>query len=111
MGHKHPLRFEYTNISTCLAYIQDVLFEANLSYPQLYVKIPLVKATDGILWFQNNLLARRNMRNGEVCEEARECKVQGALSALNFSKSMLARMHAHEIRAGFRLLKTYVTAL
>lgn len=66
LGRAHPLHVEYIHLSACLSFIQDILTEAILSHPRLHLsrKIALVKALGKVIWIQNDLFAKWQMRDG-----------------------------------------------
>jgi len=66
LGRTHPLHVEYIHLGMCLSFIQDVLTEAILSHPRLHLsrKIALVKALGKIIWIQNDLFAKWQVRDG-----------------------------------------------
>ncbi|KAH6666731.1 Protoglobin-domain-containing protein [Halenospora varia] len=67
LGRAHPLHVEYIHLGVCLAFIQDILTEAILSHPRLNLqrKIALVKALGKVIWIQNDLFAKWQVRDGE----------------------------------------------
>ncbi|KAJ8061438.1 hypothetical protein OCU04_009258 [Sclerotinia nivalis] len=78
-GRKHPLHVEYVHIGVCLAFVQDIIFEAVLSHPKLRMekKIAIVKAIGKVLWIQNDLFAKWYVRDGdEFAEEMEEVMVE-----------------------------------
>ncbi|TVY25112.1 hypothetical protein LHYA1_G005967 [Lachnellula hyalina] len=66
LGRAHPLHVEYIHLGVCLSFIQDILTEAILSHPRLHLsrKIALVKALGKVIWIQNDLFAKWQMRDG-----------------------------------------------
>ncbi|TVY13462.1 hypothetical protein LARI1_G009150 [Lachnellula arida] len=70
LGRAHPLHVEYIHLSACLSFIQDILTEAILSHPRLPLprKIALVKALGKVIWIQNDLFAKWQMRDGPGAE-------------------------------------------
>ncbi|KAG9235368.1 Protoglobin-domain-containing protein [Amylocarpus encephaloides] len=80
LGRAHPLHVEYIHLGACLAFIQDILTEAIFSHPRLTQnrKIALVKALGKIIWIQNDLLAKWQVRDGaEFAVEGKEIVVEG----------------------------------
>ncbi|PYI16875.1 hypothetical protein BO86DRAFT_246529 [Aspergillus japonicus CBS 114.51] len=69
IGKDRMLAFhvEYIHIGVCLGYIQDIILEAVFSHPQLTLafKLALVKALSKVIWIQNDLFARWQVRDGE----------------------------------------------
>jgi hypothetical protein len=66
-GRVHHLHIEYVHLGVCLAFIQDILTEAILSHPRLPMprKVALVKAIGKVIWIQNDLMARWQLRDGD----------------------------------------------
>lgn len=66
LGRAHPLHVEYIHLGVCLAFIQDIMSEAILSHPRLPMnrKIALVKALGKVIWIQNDLMAKWQVRDG-----------------------------------------------
>ncbi|KLU84621.1 hypothetical protein MAPG_03661 [Magnaporthiopsis poae ATCC 64411] len=66
LGRAHPLHVEYVHLGVCLAFIQDIMSEAILSHPRLPMnrKIALVKALGKVIWIQNDLMAKWQVRDG-----------------------------------------------
>ena len=67
LGRAHRLHIEYIHLGVCLAFIQDILTEAILSHPRLSMprKVALVKAIGKVIWIQNDLMARWQLRDGD----------------------------------------------
>ncbi|PYH40224.1 protoglobin family protein [Aspergillus saccharolyticus JOP 1030-1] len=69
VGKDRMLAFhvEYIHIGACLGYIQDIILEAVFGHPQLTLafKMALVKALNKVIWIQNDLFARWQVRDGE----------------------------------------------
>lgn len=79
LGRVHHLHIEYIHLGVCLAFIQDILIEAILSHPRLSMprKVALVKAIGKVIWIQNDLMARWQLRDGdEVSEKGKEGEVE-----------------------------------
>ncbi|RDW60251.1 hypothetical protein BP5796_11857 [Coleophoma crateriformis] len=72
LGRAHPLHIEYIHLGVCLSFIQDILTEAIFSHPRLHSsrKIALIKALGKVIWIQNDLFAKWQIRDG--CEFAVE---------------------------------------
>jgi len=70
LGRTHPLHVEYIHLGVCLSFIQDIMTEAILSHPRLHLsrKIAIVKALGKLIWIQNDLMAKWQVRDG--CEYA-----------------------------------------
>lgn len=66
LGRAHPLHVEYVHLGVCLAFIQDIMTEAILSHPRMTMqnKIALVKALGKVIWIQNDLMAKWQVRDG-----------------------------------------------
>lgn len=66
LGRAHPLHIEYIHLGACLSFIQDILTEAIFSHPRLHTarKIALVKALGKVIWIQNDLFAKWQIRDG-----------------------------------------------
>jgi len=67
LGRAHPLHVEYIHLGVCLGFIQDIMTEAILSHPRLALqrKIALVKALSKLIWIQNDLFAKWQIRDGD----------------------------------------------
>ena len=69
LGRAHPLHIEYMHLGICLSFIQDILTEAIFSHPTLSSKrkLALIKALGKVIWIQNDLFAKWQVKNGVEC--------------------------------------------
>lgn len=67
LGRAHPLHVEYVHLGVALAFINDIMTEAILSHPRLHMqrKMALVKALGKVIWIQNDLFAKWQVRDGD----------------------------------------------
>lgn len=63
----HALNIEYIHIGACLGYIQDIFIEALMGHPHLSTrrKVALIRALTKVIWIQNDMFAKWQVRNGE----------------------------------------------
>ncbi|KKA28162.1 hypothetical protein TD95_004285 [Thielaviopsis punctulata] len=74
LGRAHPLHVEYIHLGATLAFVNDILTEAILSHPRLHMqrKMALVKALGKVIWIQNDLFAKWQVRDGEEFRNGEE---------------------------------------
>ncbi|CAG9984957.1 unnamed protein product [Clonostachys byssicola] len=67
LGRAHPLHVEYIHLGMTLALIQDIMNEAILSHPRLALprKIAIIKALNKVIWIQNDLLAKWQVKDAD----------------------------------------------
>lgn len=67
LGRAHPLHVEYIHLGMTLALIQDIMNEAILSHPRLALprKIAVIKALNKVIWIQNDLLAKWQVKDAD----------------------------------------------
>jgi hypothetical protein len=70
-GRAHPLHVEYIHLGVCLGLIQDAMTEAVMSHPRLDLKrkISICRALGKVIWVQNDLMAKWQVRDGEEFDE------------------------------------------
>ncbi|PHH50689.1 hypothetical protein CFIMG_003233RAa2 [Ceratocystis fimbriata CBS 114723] len=67
LGRAHPLHVEYIHLGATLAFINDIMTEAILSHPRLHIqrKMALIKALGKVIWIQNDLFAKWQVREAD----------------------------------------------
>ncbi|KAL5612548.1 hypothetical protein BROUX41_004354 [Berkeleyomyces rouxiae] len=74
LGRAHPLHIEYVHLGVTLAFISDIMTEAILSHPRLHIqrKMALIKALNKVIWIQNDLFAKWQVREADEFREGDE---------------------------------------